>query len=92
MAKLTKQEYVDLINSKKWEVHNAGGNELEINAATLMAEAKDAANLKVAGDAMKELLLEGDKVLKSCVGRKDYTVLFYCDNLDASRRKLSEIE
>lgn len=91
MAKLSIEQYIEAINAKKWYVHNNGGNELQINAYDLMIELNDQANLRVCGNALKELLLEGDKVLKSCVGRKDYTVLYYCDNLDQSRRKLSEI-
>lgn len=94
-SKKTVNEYIDVINWKKWEAHHANILYIEINASDLLTE-KEAgvSNVKTVASAMLETMLEGDVFvteLKNKLSSK-LTVRYYCDNLSESRKKFKEVE
>lgn len=94
--KKTQNDYMELINNKKWEAHNKQWLYIEVNAQELLAEAEPkVSNITVVCKAMLEMMLEGDRFLqepkvKSKIG-KVLTVRYYTDNLSPERRKYSEV-
>lgn len=94
--KKTQNDYMELINSKKWEAHNKQWLYIEVNAQDLLDEAEPkVSNITVVCKAMLEMMLEGDRFLvvpkvKSKIG-KVLTVRYYTDNLSPERRKYSEV-
>ncbi len=92
VAKKSVQEYIDVINWKKWEAHNMGCLYIEVNAGDLVTELEaGVSNVTTACNAVLECMLEGDEFIfepktKTKVSRK-LTVRYYVDNLSESRRK-----
>lgn len=95
MEKKTIQDYIDIINQKKWDAHNIQWLYIDINAGDLLAECEPKVNnLTACCKAMLESMLEGDRYVelpkvKTKIGRT-LTVRYYCDNLSPERRKYSE--
>ena len=96
MEKKTIANYIDIINQKKWDAHNAQWLYIDINAKELLAEAEPKVNnLTTVCKAMMEIMLEGDRFMnlpkvKTKIGGV-LTVRYYCDNLAPERRKYSEV-
>lgn len=92
-VKKTKQEYIDVINWKKWEAHHMDWLYIEINAGDLLLELEAGVkNIKTCTDAIVECMLEGDAFLVVSTKKADsaLTVRYYCDNLSLERKKYSE--
>jgi len=91
MEKLTVNEYKNIIKGLKQQAHTNNQLYIELNANDLMLENEPKGkNVKVVSAALNEELLEGDKILFSRVGRRDFAVRFYCDNLSSERRTYYE--
>ena len=96
MEKKTIQDYIDIINQKKWDAHNIQWLYIDINAKELMTEVEPKVNnLTACCKAMIEIMLEGDRFMelpkvKTKIGGA-LTVRYYCDNLSPERRKYSEV-
>ena len=94
--KKTLNDYIDLINAKKWDAHNKNWLYIELNAKDLVDEFEGpkVSNIKSAAQALLDTMLEGDRFIVTPKIKtklaKDLTVRFYCDNLDPSRKKYSE--
>lgn len=93
VEKQSVQKYIDVINWKKWEAHNAGVLFIEINAGELLTEVEaGVANVTTTCQAMNETMLEGDDyIVASKRPCSKLTVRYYCDNLSPERRKYSEV-
>lgn len=86
-----EEEYLGLINGKKWEANGKGWLYIEINAGDLLNEAEPCAdNIQTAVNAVRDAMLEGDQYLNDS-DSADLTVRYYCDNLSPERRKYSEV-
>lgn len=96
VVKRSKQDYIDIINWKKWEAHNMDWLYIEINALDLLTEVEAGINnIRVVSAAILDCMLEGDRFIfepktKTKASEK-LTVRYYCDNLDESRRKYFEV-
>lgn len=95
LVKKSINEYIDVINWKKWEAHHANILYIEINANDLLTE-KEAgvSNVKTVASAMIETMLEGDLFVE-CPKNKlssKLTVRYYCDNLSETRKKYEEVK
>lgn len=93
VVKKTKQEYMDVINWKKWEARHMDWLYIELNAGDLLQELEaGVSNLKVCTEAIVECMLEGDVFLVEPVKKahNSLTVRYYCDNLSPERKKYSE--
>ena len=87
MEKKTVQDYIDIINQKKWDAHNIQWLYIDINAKELMTEVEPKVNnLTACCKAMMEIMLEGKTKIGGAL-----TVRYYCDNLSPERRKYSEV-
>ncbi|MGN1389453.1 MAG: hypothetical protein ACI4WR_07370 [Bulleidia sp.] len=87
----SEEEYLDLINGKKWDANGKGWLYIEINAGDLLKEAEPGAdNIQTAVSAVRDAMLEGDQYLNDS-DSADLTVRYYCDNLSPERRKYSEV-
>lgn len=94
LVKKSYQEYVDVINWKKWEAHNMNWLYIEINANDLLTELEVGVdNMDTCCNAVKDCMLEGDYFIVEPKSEKDgnLSVRYYCDNLSESRRKWSEV-
>ncbi len=94
VVKKSYQEYVDVINWKKWEAHNMNWLYIEINANDLLTELEVGVdNMETCCNAVKDCMLEGDYFIVEGKSEKDgnLSVRYYCDNLSESRRKYSEV-
>ena len=94
VVKKSYQEYVDVINWKKWEAHNMNWLYIEINANDLLTELEVGVdNMDTCCNAVKDCMLEGDYFIVEPKSEKDgnLSVRYYCDNLSESRRKWSEV-
>ena len=93
--KKTQNEYIDIINQKKWEAHNKQWLYIELNAKNLLDEIEPkVSNLTAVCKAMLETMLEGDYFIqepkvKTKVGGV-LTVRYYTDNLSPERRSYAE--
>ena len=89
----TMQDYIDLINSKKWDAHNKAWLYIELESGSLMDEVEPGVkNIKTVCDAMKDVMLEGDAFIvetKRASGKM--AVRYYCDNLESWRRKYTDV-
>lgn len=89
----TVQDYIDVINWKKWEAHNMDWLYIEINAGDLLTEIENGtSNLKTVCKAIMDCMLEGDAYIvepkeKTKIA-ESLTVRYYCDNLSPERKKL----
>ena len=96
VVKKTLQDYKDVINWKKWEAHNMNWLYIEVNAGALNEEVENGVNnIKVAAQAVLDLMLEGDGFIvepkvKSRIS-KELTVRYYTDNLRADRRSYWDV-
>ena len=96
VEKKTLQDYKDVINWKKWEAHNMNWLYIEVNAGALNEEVENGVNnIKVAAQAVLDLMLEGDGFIvepkvKSRIS-KELTVRYYTDNLREDRRSYWEV-
>lgn len=93
VVKKTKQEYIDVINWKKWEAHHMDWLYIEINAGDLLTELEaGVSNIKCCTEAMVDCMLEGDAFIGETVRKstKALTVRYYCDNLSPERKKYYE--
>ena len=92
VVKKTVQDYIDVINWKKWEAHNMDWLYIEINAGDLLTELEaGVSNITTASKAILECMLEGDEFIfepktKTKASEK-LTVRYYCDNLSETRQK-----
>lgn len=92
ITKKTVQDYIDVINWKKWEAHHMNWLYIEINAGDLLTELEaGVSNITTACKAILECMLEGDQFIfepktKTRVSGK-LTVRYYCDNLSPERKK-----
>lgn len=92
-VKKTIQEYMDVINWKKWEAHHMDWLYIEINAGDLLTELEaGVSNIKTCSEAMIECMLEGDAFIVEPTKKasNSLTVRYYCDNLSPERKKYSE--
>ena len=65
MEKKTVQDYIDIINQKKWDAHNIQWLYIDINAKELMTEVEPKVNnLTACCKAMIEIMLEGDRFME----------------------------
>ena len=96
MEKKTVQDYIDIINQKKWDAHNNQCLYIDINGKDQMTDVEPKINnLTDCWIAMIEIMLEGDRFMelpkvKTKIGGA-LTVRYYCDNLSPERRKYSEV-
>lgn len=89
--KMTFEAYCQVIRNKKAAAHNEGTLYIEINAGELLEECEPkVSNVRTVCLALVDELLEGDYIVSGSKNTKKLTVRYYCDNLDPSRRKLSE--
>ena len=92
VSKKSVQDYVDVINWKKWEAHNMDWLYIEVNAGDLLTELEaGVSNIATTSKAILECMLEGDEFIfepktKTKASEK-LTVRYYCDNLSESRQK-----
>lgn len=92
VVKKSVQDYVDVINWKKWEAHNMDWLYIEVNAGDLLTELEaGVSNIATTSKAILECMLEGDEFIfepktKTKASEK-LTVRYYCDNLSESRQK-----
>lgn len=92
VSKKSVQDYIDVINWKKWEAHNMDWLYIEVNAGDLLTEIEaGVSNIATASKAILECMLEGDEFIfepktKTKASEK-LTVRYYCDNLSESRKK-----
>ena len=93
VEKQSVQKYIDVINWKKWEAHNANQLFIEINAGDLLTEIEaGVSNVTTVCNAMNDTMLEGDYyVVASKRACSKLTVRYYCDNLSPERRKYAEV-
>ena len=96
MAKLEMNNYVEVLNAKKWEANAKGWLYIEVNAKELNEEVEaEVKNLTPACKAMLDVMLEGDYFVVEPKSRSKVagalTVRYYCDNLSPERRKYSEV-
>ena len=89
----TVQEYIDVINWKKWEAHNMDWLYIEVNAGDLLTEVENGANnIKTVCKAIMECMLEGDAYIVEPKEKNkiasSLTVRYYCDNLSPDRKKM----
>ena len=88
---LNEEDYLNLLNEKKWAANGKGWLYIEINAGDLLNEAEPGAdNMMTAVHAVRDAMLEGDRYLNDS-DSADLTVRYYCDNLSPERRKYSEV-
>lgn len=93
VTKKSMQEYVDVINWKKWEAHHMDWLYIEINAGDLLLELESGVdNIKTCSEAIIDCMLEGDAFIVEPTKKADntLTVRYYCDNLSPERKKYSE--
>jgi hypothetical protein len=92
MKKLTVNDYKNIIKDLKQQAHNNNQLYIELITNDLMLDNESAGkNVRVVSTALSDELLEGDKILGSRVGRKDFTVRFYCDNLSSDRKAYNQV-
>lgn len=92
VVKKSVQDYIDVINWKKWEAHNMNWLYIEVNADELLTELEaGVSNIATTSKAILECMLEGDEFIfepkTKTKASKKLTVRYYCDNLSESRRK-----
>ena len=94
--KREKQQYLDVLQDKKWEAHNKQWLYIEVNTKDLLEECEPGMkNQNVCCKAMLESMLEGDgfivepKNKSKCAA--SLTIRYYVDNLSPERRKYSEV-
>ena len=94
--KWTQQQYVQYLQQKKQEAHDALNLYITINAKELQDECEPGAkNLASVCKAMLQQMLEGDyyevepKIHTKIAGK--LTIRYYVDNLDPSRRTYAEV-
>ena len=88
---LNEEDYLNLLNEKKWAANGKGWLHIEINAGDLLNEAEPGGdNMMTAVHAVRDAMLEGDRYLNDS-DSADLTVRYYCDNLSPERRKYSEV-
>ncbi|MCR4950377.1 MAG: hypothetical protein K6A40_03515 [Solobacterium sp.] len=84
---MNQHEFEAIINFRKQECNRNGFNALHISVEELAelcgSTTKD---YSVIAEAMKQCMLEGDSFENS--DEKELSVVYYCDNLSPSRRKL----
>jgi hypothetical protein len=91
MKKLTVNDYKIIINELKQQAHNNKQLYIELKTDDLMFDNEATGkNVRTVSAALNDELLEGDKILASRVGRKDFTVRFYCDNLSSERKSYNQ--
>lgn len=96
MEKKTIENYIEIINEKKWNANKSQWLYIDLNAKALLDECEPKiSNLTSVCKAMLESMLEGDRFVelpkvKTKVGA-NLTVRYYCDNLAPERRKYSEV-
>ncbi len=94
--KWTQEQYVQYLQKKKQEAHDAFNLYITVNAKELQDECEPGAkNLASVCKAMLQQMLEGDcyevepKIHTKIAGK--LTVRYYVDNLDPSRRTYAEV-
>ena len=89
--KKTIDEYRVIIKELKQQAHDSNELFIEVKTDDLMMKIEPAGkNVRTVSSALDKELLEGDIILESRVGRRDFTVRFYCDNLSQERRTYYE--
>ncbi|MEG0176840.1 MAG: hypothetical protein RR571_03810 [Anaerorhabdus sp.] len=86
------QDYIDVINWKKWEAHHMNWLYIEVNAGDLLTECEAGVdNIETCCKAILECMLEGDAfIVEPKVKAKianSLTVRYYVDNLSVERKK-----
>ena len=90
--KLSVENYRGIIKDLKLHAHENKKLYIEIIANDLMLENEPTGkNVRSVTTALALELLEGDMILNSCKGRKDFTVRYYCDNLSNNRKTYYEV-
>ncbi len=95
--KWTQDQYVQYLQKKKQEAHDALNLYIVVNAKDLQDECEPGTkNLSSACKAMLQQMLEGDyyevepKIHSKVAGK--LTIRYYVDNLDPSRRTYAEVQ
>lgn len=92
VTKKTMQDYIDVINWKKWEAHHMNWLYIEVNAGDLLTECEAGVNnIQACCKAILDCMLEGDAfIVEPTVKTKiadSLTVRYYVDNLSPERNK-----
>ena len=86
---MTSIDYKEAVFFRKKEYNLNGWNELIVKAKDLM-DLTDKADVHAVCDGMLKNMLEGDRFTKDFPDpyTPDLEVIYYCDNLSESRRRL----
>ena len=86
---MTQHEYEELIRFRKKECNLNGFNAMEVSVREIReicgSPKKDAG---VIAEALMQCMLEGDSFLNEDRNSDTFAVVYYCDNLSDSRRKM----
>ena len=90
--KLTVADYREIIQALKQTANQENTLFIEILANDLMFKHEpEGKNVKTVTKALADELLEGDKILAGRIGRRNFKVRYYCDNLAETRRSYYEV-